>query len=325
MEETLFALEEKLRDSLILEVGGDISGKIDFFPEPGELAALFTFADTEDNLSLSLGLGIGYIKGKTAYDFNHHTSELEFPMDNVMMGTDFSLGFKNLTLYAEFWTSLEDYAGFNMKDKDWNASGDLISYTKSKAYMDAIIADANLRYDFYKKALSRDITKPILLAGDEIKIGVLLGYRFERFDYDMYDVWNQLTGTTTYQGVKALTYKIKYYLPYLGLAMDLSRQNFGFGMNIKGSFYATAEDVDNHLLRGLTFYADYDKNGEALMGSIYGFFKFTKNWKLKVAADGTFIRIDGRTWEESRDPAWNTDQSTDLRHWIFWSGIEYRF
>lgn len=295
---------------------------------------LFAFSDNTNNTYLTLGLEFGYLKGNTAYDFDHHTSELEFPMDNGMFGGKFALGLKDLSFNAEIWTQLDRYAGFQMKDKDWT-DGVLVSYTKSKAYMDAIICDANLRYDFYKKNFpeeeealilaERGITRSDLLKFDQIKIGALLGYRYERFDFDMYDLWYQYDGPTTHQGEKVLTYKIKYYLPYLGLAADLCRENFGLGMNIKYSLYPSAYDVDNHLLRGLTFYADYDKNKEALFGSIYGFWEFIKGWKLKAGADGTFIRIDGRTWEENRDPSWDKDQSTDAKHWMFWSGIEYKF
>jgi outer membrane protease len=132
-------------------------------------------------------------------------------------------------------------------------------------------------------------------------------------------------GQTLYQGTKVLSYKIKYYLPYLGLAADISRKNWGLGMNIKYSFHPTAKDVDNHLLRGLTFFGDYDKHGEALMGNVNAFLKINKNCKLKMGLDATFIRIDGITWEDLRDPGWDKDQSTDARHWIFWSGVEYKF
>lgn len=331
MEETLLVMEVKSQKK-----------ESDFTPRGinNEGVQGVAFSDTEDAIYLVLGLQMSYLKGNTAYDFDHHTSELEFPMDNVMGGANFSLGFKDLSLNVQFWIPVEDYAGFEMEDKDWTTTGILWSYTKSRAYMDAIIWDVNLRYNFYKKVSSQEgelsllderYSVPDKLKFDEIKIGALLGYKYERFDFDMYDLFYEVDllygyqGQTLYQGQKVDTYKIEYYLPYVGLAADFFRENLGFGMNIKGSFYATAEDVDNHLLRGLTFYGDYEKHREALMGSIYGFYEFIKNWKLKLGAEWTFVRIDGITWEESRDPAWDKDQSTDTRQWLFWSGIEYKF
>jgi len=42
--------------------------------------------------------------------------------------------------------------------------------------------------------------------------------------------------------------------------------------------------------------------------------------------DATFIKIDGRTWEDnSMDPDWDKDQSTDVKQWLMWAGVDYRF
>lgn len=317
--------DNALRDKAIEETLSSLETKTATETEAKGYSKRFTFNDTY----LNLGLDFGYIHGNTAKDFNHHTSELEFPMDNWMVGGSLGLGWKDLAFNTEIWAPLEEDAGFKMKDKDW-IDGVLVSYTKSRADMDAIIWDSNLRYDFYKNTIPKNIKVFTFLRAAEIKIGALLGYRYERFDFDMYDLYYDVDllggrqGQTLYQGQKVLTYKIKYSLPYLGLATDISHKKGGVSMNIKYAISPTAEDVDNHLLRGLTFYADYDKDREVFMGSIFAFWKFTKNWKLKVGVDGVSIRIAGKTWEESRDPAWDKDQSTDAKHWMFWSGVEYR-
>lgn len=276
---------------------------------------------TGDKTYITLGVESGYIAGNTAYDFDHHTSELEFPLNNWMIGGNLNIGLKNLSLNAEFWTPLDNDAGFNMKDKDW-PDGTLHSYTKSKASMDAIIGDVNLRCDFYRSAEPQR----------ENRIGILLGYKYERFDYDLYDLYVEVDtdppiyqGQTLYPGRKIGTYWIKYSLPYTGLAVDLGGKRWGISMNAKYSFYPTAKDIDNHLVRGLVFYGDYDKHGEAWMSGIHGFWRFAKKWKLKLGLDVTFVRIDGRTWDETHDPTWDAEQSTDMRQGILWSGIEYKF
>lgn len=274
------------------------------------------------------GLNVGYISGNTAYDFNHHTSELEFPMDNWMLGASLKaeLDKINLSVNTSLWLGIEKDAGADMKDKDWDVSGvlftpgTLYSYTESNAELFPLIFDINGRYDFYRSKGSQS----------ENRLGVLLGFTYEKFEYEMFDL-RYITdllfgqgGQTLYPGEKVLTYKIKYYLPYLGLAADIIRKKWGFGLSVKYSFIPRAEDKDQHLLRDLTFYADYD-DGEAWMGSIYSFWKFAQQWKLKLGLDATLIRIDGETWEAGGNPAWDVDQSTDARHFVGWAGVEYIF
>jgi outer membrane protease len=127
------------------------------------------------------------------------------------------------------------------------------------------------------------------------------------------------------QGEKVLTYKIKYYLPYIGLGADVLRQNCGVSLNLKYAICPSAEDVDNHPLRGLTFYGDYNKDGNVFMGSMNVFWNLTKKWKFRVGADATLVRIDGKTWDETHDPIWDADQSIDTKQFIYWTGLEYKF
>lgn len=318
IEETMYALEKKVQKNN--------------FMRQKDRSMIWSLSK---DAYMTLGLELGYLKGNVAYDFNHHTSELEFPMDNLLAGGDFSFGYKDLSLNAQLWFEVEDYAGFKMKDRDWDSQGTLISYTKSKAYLDAFIWEANLRYNFYKKTAPGDENAPSWsddnrslldkLKWDTVRVGALLGYKYERLDFDMYDLWDQLLNTTTRQGVKVLDYSIKYWLPYLGVAVDISRQNWGFGFNIKYSFYPIARDIDHHFLRDLTFYGDYEKKGNAWMGGINGFWEFVEDWKLKLGVDGTLIRIDGVTWDSTHNPAWDADQSTDTKYWISWIGVEYKF
>lgn len=75
IEETLCAIEMKVskeKINLAQEARGQIQG--------------FTFGEAY----LALGLRFGSLKGNTAYDFDHHTSELEYPMDNGMVGGNLS-------------------------------------------------------------------------------------------------------------------------------------------------------------------------------------------------------------------------------------------
>ena len=283
---------------------------------------IFNFGDAY----VSVGAKIGYISGDTTYDFNHHTSELEFPMNNWMAGGDISVGLKDLSLNAQLWGQIEENAGYDMKDKDWNSAGALISYTKSKADMNAFIWDLNFRYDFYKTSIPWENELLVLSKTDQIKIGALAGYRHERFGYEMFDLkYPDLNNIVLYPGQRVLTYKIKYSLPYVGLVTEITNPKYGFNFNVKYSFKATAEDQDNHVLRYLTFYGDYDKHGYGIMGGVSGFLKVMENWKINFGVDGEVIRIKGTTWEENHAPSWDKDQDTDAKYMMFWTGANYRF
>ena len=161
---------------------------------------------------------------------------------------------------------------------------------------------------------------------DEFKLGFLTGYQHSMFDFDMYNLYYPDSGVWLYNdGTKVLTYQITYDIPYIGLAASIANPVYGLNLSCKYSFWARAHDMDNHLLRGLTFYADYDKNGSACMVDINGFWQFARDWKLRLGAEGTFIRIDGETWEDQRNPGWDGFQATDARYWIFRTGLEYKF
>lgn len=293
-----------------------------------------THGDTGDPCEkpYALEADIGYLKGKTLYNFAHQTSELKYPLDNWMFGAGgrAAVPVKNLSLHGRVWLPLERDAGAEMTDRDW-ISGLLVSETKSQATLDAFMADIYARYDFYIMQLAGDSTALTMRKGDEVKIGALLGYMYEQFDYDLYNLYYNIDllfgygGRTLYQGVKVLTYKIRYHIPYLGLAADIRRKTWGLGAALKYALYPTAYDKDNHVLRDLVFYGNYNKNGTGWLFSLRGHWRFYRAWRLKCGWDLTYVKIDGKTWEEHRDPVWEADQSTKLAHSLFWSGIEYGF
>ncbi len=134
-----------------------------------------------------------------------------------------------------------------------------------------------------------------------------------------------LNDVILYLGQRIGTYKIKYSLPYVGLVTEIANPKYGLSFNIKYSFKPTAKDQDNHILRYLTFYGDYDKKGYAIMGGFSGFFKIKEALKISLGIDGEVIRIKGTTWEENHDPGWDADQDMDAKYMLFWSGVEYKF
>ncbi len=275
---------------------------------------------------LDLGLRTGYMYGQNTFDFDHHTSELEYPMRAYMGGGNITLGYKDLSINMEAWGSLMDdpTSGWHMKDKDWNDSGQMFSYTKSSSDMNAVIWDGSLRYDFFKHSFGQKA------ASDQanklnLKLGALIGYRYERFGYKIFGLY-EAGGTGTYgSGSEVAEYKVKYRLPYYGLAAEVYNRKFGISVIGKYGFCGHAEDMDNHLLHSRTNYGDYDGNPNVFMSNIVMFWNFHKNWEAKLGADITLIRINGQSWDENHDPDWNKDQNIDTKQFIYWIGLGYKF
>lgn len=273
----------------------------------------------ESDPRFSIEGDVGYLGGKTQYDFNNHRSELRFPLDNPMFGARASARVTDQgSLHARLWVSVEDDEGEQMRNRDFTPTGHITSDTRSDAGLRACMLDMYGRYDFYAKS-------------DAIRIGVLGGYAYERLNYDITGLYyevdeiNGYKGQTRYSGSEVITYLIEYHTPYIGIALDATKKNWGVGAQIKYAFYPVASDKDNHVLRGLTFYADYDENGTGWLGTLYGFWHVRGNWTMRAGADFKVVSIDGQTWEEHGDPQWDAPQSTDLREFLLWSGLEYRF
>ncbi|MDD4899343.1 MAG: omptin family outer membrane protease [Candidatus Omnitrophica bacterium] len=277
---------------------------------------------------LDLGLRTGYIYGQNSYDFSQHTSELEFPFRAYLGGGNINLGYKSISMNSEFWGSMLDdpSAGWHTKDKDWNGSGQLYSDTKSYSDMNAVIWDANMRYNFFEHSFGKKKAAEDTIKSTNMKLGLLLGYRYERFGYKDFGLLQTCDNEGSYgDGQEVSEYKIKYRLPYYGLAMDMSNDKFGVSLNAKYAFKAHAEDYDNHLLRNLHFYGDYKKSPNVFMASIAMHRKFNNNWQINLGADATLVRIDGVTYEEDHDPSWDTTQNIDTKQFIYWMGVGYRF
>ncbi|MFA6349843.1 MAG: omptin family outer membrane protease [Candidatus Omnitrophota bacterium] len=278
---------------------------------------------------LDLGLRTGYIYGQNTYDLNHHVSELEFPFRAYLGGGKMNVGYKDLSINSEVWGSIIDdpSAGWHTKDKDWRTTdGALYSDTKSYSDTNAIIWDANLRYNIFRYSFDQKKAYSTDRNSDNIKVGVLLGYRYERFGYKDYGLYQTCYDDSSYgDGEMVSEYKVKYRLPYYGMAMDLKNNKFGVSMSAKYGFKVHAQDYDNHVLRDLHFYGDYKSNGNVFMANFSLFWNFWKNWEASVGADAALIRINGATWDDTHNPSWDTDQSIDTQQFIYWMGLGYKF
>lgn len=287
-----------------------------------------------DKPALTSFCKLGYLSGNTAYDFAHRTSELEYPFENWMFGSGVSVSVPQyrFNLRAQVMTTIETDAGNQMKDKDWitagsglealGSVGELWSDTRSKAFMRGTIFDVSARYDLVYS--SRDVQR--------FRGGLIGGYRYEKFAYEMYGLLYKrylpfplIEDQTIYPNTKVLGYQIQYYIPYMGFAFDIEDKRWGFGGSFSLAIHPTAEDRDDHILRQLVFFGDYKKKGRGFLCDIHGYYFLTPAWKFTVGLDITHIAIDGVTYDQTHDPLWDQDQSTDLKQSMFWTGLEYRF
>jgi outer membrane protease len=247
-------------------------------------------------LSTKVGLKTAYLSGKTIYHISfdnpwdyggHGESELEFPMDNYLLGIDLLIGKERTKreghLGFRFLTNIDKDAGV-MKDSDWiendAAFGKPVHsgrdcYTESDAELSANILDfIYVLHPFSKTSLS-----PIL------------GLRYQRFRYEIYGAegsyWDEPVSIGS--NVNVLEYEVKYWIPYLGLSSEaFLRKNFNLNLVLAYSGWVNAKDEDHHLLRDLAMKAETE-------GSAY-LIAFNSNWQIlpqfELAVGGEYMNVD---------------------------------
>jgi len=232
-----------------------------------------------------MGLRSGGITGYTKYhiSFSGGESELEFPLGNFFLGLEGVLGLKNpendkqdrARLAIGWLTNVGGDSG-TMKDSDWS-DGYLWGYTESDSELRAHIVDINAIYNFW----------PL----QTISIGPMIGYRYQYFDFN---IWNY---SGTYYGIPVsgsghvLDYTVKYYIPYYGLNSDfLFRDTFWFNSRLAFT-YAFVNDRDDHLLTQALREASCD--GPGVLANINANWEFLTNWLLQVGGEYTYINADG--------------------------------
>jgi outer membrane protease len=246
----------------------------------------------------------GYVRGTGA-------SELEYPLDINWGYAGISINGRipqslDWTIGVEYGQNLSD-PNDPMKDSDWyripgTDLDHLIIYTESDAKADATHLNVFGRLKFGSTP--------------KFRIDGLIGYSYQKLAFEMFGINNgwyldeeyrqvPIDGSE-YDGVKVLTYEVKYQIPYLGIYMDIKPYpKFFIGVEIAVSPYAMAKDLDYHLLR--YFYAEGDCTGAAFMGkgdlgySLEGPWSGLR-WLFSIGYDFTTISTTGR-----EDQVWYAD------------------
>ena len=242
---------------------------------------------------LDLGIQSGYLKGDTTYhiDFPGGASELEFPLETYLVGPELVWGYRNPQKQDQFvfkikWLTNIDNGSGKMKDSDW-LEGDghpgLDIYSESDVELQANILDVNVTYNLWPtKAWA---------------IGPIVGYRYEKFEFNVKDTEQvgygpYAPGYTVAVSGKTLDYVVTYHIPYLGVSSSI-RLLKGFSAEINAGYspITFAEDRDDHILRYKLSKGDTD--GYSYFANANAVWNFLSHWFLIVGAEYLKIHTTG--------------------------------
>ena len=276
-----------------------------------------------------MGLRLGGITGHSKYhiSFPGGESELEFPLGNFFLGLEGALVLKNpkndrqdkARLAIGWLTNVGGDSG-TMKDSDWS-DGYLWGYTESDSQLRAHIVDVSGIYNFW----------PL----ETISIGPMIGYRYQYFDFNIWNYSGTYYGIPVSRSGHVLDYTVKYHIPYYGLNSDfLFRDTFWFNSRVAFS-WAFANDRDDHLLRYKLSEASCD--GPGVIVNINANWEFLPNWLLQVGGEYTYINAEGeqdQSWygddpgtavDETGWAITGIDDKITYSAWIISAYLKYKF
>lgn len=286
-------------------------------------------------LDVDVGLQGGYINGYTKYhiSFDGGASELEFPLEAFLAGINLGWDFRNdqkqeiVRMEIKWLTNVSDGKG-EMEDSDWidddatflgipgyHHSGKDI-FSESDVKLRGHIFNGNVAYNQWLIKI--------------FSIGPMIGYRYQIFDYDVKNTGQIGYGaydpyfTVSVRG-STLTYKIKYYIPYVGLSSNLVfGKVFKTNLSLCYSPWTVVKDEDNHLLRHKLSKSDTD--GHALIGNLNTSLRLLAHLYLSAGADYLWIHTTGTQYQSFYGvPYYEVDNKIKSLQWIVYGMMTYRF
>lgn len=215
-------------------------------------------------------------------------SELKFPLNVYMVSANSAVTvLEKIKIDFCFKKNFTSRAG-KMKDSDWgirsNNSSSLEIFSESDSRLNFYSIDSCLSYILFNKEII------------SLNIGMRFLYQYFSFDISNLNQWDYFpsTGQTQYTVVdgKVLTYKAKYYIPYM---------HFSSCIVLDSSFYITAvldfspvvvaKDFDDHILRGKSMKGK--SNGSSFHLSLNAKYYFNKIVYIGLALDHIWIDCTG--------------------------------
>ena len=263
------------------------------------------------NASTDITIGFGRLGGTSTYSIGGHfsdnlgnsgefwspLSELEWPLEVWMTSVSVGTVFGKFSLNGELSTNVSEDAG-DMNDSDWgvlylDSGGDpyFSPYTKdiystTATTLEAMIMNLKLRYKFFERPTFA------LAAG----VGLLYeNFKFKGRDTVQYSpsaipIYGLPSDpyAATLQGL-TIKYDVTYTVPYFELVATLGFSGkFGIEASLGYSPFVTAEDEDDHVLRGKLSKGDCE--GSALLFEINGRYDISSHWFCNLSFN--YISID---------------------------------
>lgn len=284
------------------------------------LCCLVFFSAAPACAAVDFSIGGGYLYGSTQYQIGGHyidadgtsddlhfpISELRFPLDTyVIKGqVDLSL-FEKWGVIFNLETNPADGTG-QMEDSDWgvwdgSAANSLDIYSESNSDLSMLAFEGKLTYQIYQGYYGQNT-----LSAEKANPGIIftyhvgLGYKYQKFDFDIYDVEESYPSTPavpdSYTDGLAMIYEAEFQIPYLELGMEMAlRDKFALGLNVAYAPYIAFQDKDQHLLRSKVNTSDHGWDGDALMVHLDMRYSFYRNWYLQADIDATKIESNGKS------------------------------
>ncbi|MCB5308009.1 omptin family outer membrane protease [Yersinia massiliensis] len=235
-----------------------------------------------DNLKMSTSLGLLNAESQESVyqpeNQGHKVSQLDWKVRNapiIKMDISWDL-LSRFTLTAKGWSTLSSSDGI-MDNYDW-LNQNQINWSEWSHH-----SKTNLNY-----ANEIDLNvKFWLLNNSNYRIGAISGYQQSNNSWTahggdlIYSNGSQLINLS--DDIKAISYKQKFDMPYIGLAGYYRHQNFELNTLFKYSNWVKANSLDKHHLRNQSF-NDTSKNARYYGVAMDIGYYVTKNTKVFVEA-----------------------------------------
>ncbi|EAM9721291.1 omptin family outer membrane protease [Salmonella enterica subsp. enterica serovar Montevideo] len=234
----------------------------------------------------------------------------------------------HLSVGTSGWTTLGQKGG-NMVDRDWQDSGKPGIWTDESRHPDTRLNFAN-EFDLNVKGW--------LLNESAYNLGLMTGYQESRYSftarggsYIYSDEEFRDTIGTFPAGERAIGYKQRFKMPYIGLTGNYRYDNFELGGTFKYSGWVTSSDNDEHYdQEKRVTYRSKVKDQKYYSVAINADYYVTPNAKIYV--EGTWSRVTNKKGDTSHyDRNSNASEfdknSAGIEHYSFIStaGVKYYF
>ena len=293
-------------------------------------------------LFIETGPELRYTAGESTYHISfeepwalggHGESELQFPIANVMAGVKVIAGTtygKNNRkskgrLCIRLLKTINKDAG-TMKDSDWIENDVALGkaphegkdlYTESDAELEGMLFDLIWAYHFS--------------LGHNWGLGPMLGFRYEKLQYEIYGYRGYYwTEPVSGQG-KVLDYQVIYEIPFIGLSSETllgSKDQLFLSMGFGYSDWVEARDRDDHLLRFKL--SEAECKGAAYLLTLNLDWRFYPRWVLGVGSEYVDIDTSGKQHQRfysgpSVGITYDVDDFITASRWSIMMRVLYQF